>query len=176
MSTGRETLGEVAAFLALAATARLRYDACSAGDSTASLSTIAVKGLTTNSQTATFPDLDMLSTPPTISQDNGVWDAGSGGITAPYRIKMFPYGEGAPGAQFRMRVFGWDHIGVDVNTLVWWPYLLAEYTCTLCTRGGPPAPVPGQPAYPRRSHHVARHDPRDCWLPSEGWQVCHVVG
>ena len=122
-----------------------------------SMSTVPVKGWTTNCQDLTFPDLDMLSTPPTTSPANGVWQGGQGGVTAPYRIKVFPYAEGTPGSRFRMRICGLDNIGVDPYAQVWWPYLLAEFTCTVCNRGGPPAAVPG-----RETGRLIRESERMC--------------
>ena len=110
-------------------------------------SSVSVKGLTTNSQASQFADLDVLSSSPTVSAAGGIWGAGTGGDRAPYRIKLFPYCEGNPGSMFRMRLYGWDHIGVDPFAFVWLPYLIAEFTCIACTRGGPPAAVAGQQAF-----------------------------
>lgn len=66
---------------------------------------------------------------------------GAGGLVAPQLLLVTPYCAGSPGSNFSIRVYGWNHVGVDPVTMVWLPVWMVELACTACNASGPPAPV-----------------------------------
>lgn len=61
-------------------------------------------------------------------------EGGSGPI--PFAAFIMPYGLGAALDAFDMRVIGWKKIGSDPNLRLIVPFILASFTCTLCTAVG----------------------------------------
>lgn len=76
----------------------------------------------------------------TSGTNTGVFQAGQAGYFINNRLRIIPYCFGAPGSQFSFRVFGWESLSQpegQAQTLVWIPYLLAEFACVACNQPGP---------------------------------------
>lgn len=62
------------------------------------------------------------------------------GTTAPNGVMLWPFGVGSATNTFLLSVFGWEHVpNPAVNGGVadlWVPWLMASFTCTLCTVAG----------------------------------------
>lgn len=91
------------------------------------------------------PDQPSVVLVPSIPAGDGVYENGFGAMVAAGRLLLLPYGDGALGASFSLRVYGWRSFQ-DANRqpidLMWVPHLLAELACVLCNRGGPPNQAP----------------------------------
>lgn len=97
------------------------------------------KALTTNSQASEYTLGLGQPTPLSITMPSGegILTWGSNGMLAPNRILLLPYGDGAPGATFSMRLYYWNHVGEDAATWVWVPLVLTEFVCTIDDIPGP---------------------------------------
>lgn len=88
-----------------------------------------VKAFETNLDATAFT----LKVPTTTKPSgNGVLVLGPGAV--PQRMRLFPYGLGADGDVFVLRVTGWHRIGSGpFPGTLWFPETLAELTCTMST-------------------------------------------
>lgn len=74
------------------------------------------------------------------SDGDGVIDLAVNFGLAPNWLLIVPYGEGEPGEQFSMRLWGFRRFtGEDSgpDRVVWMNYLLGEFLCTICAQPGP---------------------------------------
>lgn len=76
------------------------------------------------------------------SQSNGdaVIDLAVNFAQVPNWLLILPYGEGEPGEQFSMRLWGVRRFtaeSADPDRVVWVNYILGEYFCTICAQPGP---------------------------------------
>ena len=87
-----------------------------------------------NSQNVDFDDWGPRATEPV---GDGVYVDGLGGATSKLALLLVPFGVGAPGSKFRIRVHSWRHVGGSTAANVLWiPLLLAELEVTLGTQRG----------------------------------------
>lgn len=108
------------------------------------LSTKLTKALTTNSSADQYTLGQTDVTPLTASVPADSFTMGSGGIFAANRILFMPYGDGAPGATFSMRLYYWNHVGEAQGNWCWIPGLLIEFVCTIGDLQGPVDPASTQ--------------------------------
>jgi hypothetical protein len=103
------------------------------------------KALTRNSDQTSFRTLPIRTTEPgsvSNSDNSGPSDDGTfavssgGGATANNNICVYPYCRGEPGAEFWVRLWGWQNFGVNPNTLLWKKRMLAELMCVAGTQRG----------------------------------------
>lgn len=88
------------------------------------------RALVTSSTDTSFPAKIPTITEPT---NDGVVQlaTGPGGIV-PCKMRLFPFGTGADNGVFDMRVIGWTRYTAGTSSgIIWWPYILASYTCTM---------------------------------------------
>lgn len=69
---------------------------------------------------------------------DGVLDFGHYGVMAANDLLLVPYGVGTATNTFLLSVFAWDLVPGNQGTAqsAWTAYLLASFTCTLCTAAG----------------------------------------
>lgn len=68
---------------------------------------------------------------------DGIIKMGSGGVLTSNGLLLIPYGTDTAAQTFLMSVFAWDHEKSKAgNKDLWTAYLLASFTCTLCTLAG----------------------------------------
>lgn len=80
----------------------------------------------------TFP-VPSLSAP----TGDGVIPMGHGGGTSANGLQLVPYGAGSPTNTFSLNAYGWRPTeGYGGTKPLWVAYLLASFTCTLCTVPG----------------------------------------
>ena len=94
-----------------------------------------------NSVATSFASLDTVQAPfvPTdgVVGDNTNYDH----LFGPNGLKLIPHGEGAAGAQFSMRLYGWSPVNKpDAGNIptIWIPHFIVELLCTMCNRAGMP--------------------------------------
>lgn len=79
---------------------------------------------------------------PTVVKPSGtgVIEMGFNGGVAPNGVMLVPYGVGSATNTFTLKVYGWrPTLGAQGTVLkdpLWVPFLLASFTCTLCTKTG----------------------------------------
>lgn len=101
--------------------------------------------LQTPSQASVFASLVPMFLAPSAVYSDGVYTAGHNAQVAPGRVLVFPVCDGAAGAQFSTRVYGWRPIGnpdENPNNVVWFPYLLAELLATAAALTAPIEAIP----------------------------------
>jgi hypothetical protein len=86
------------------------------------------KALTTNANSSSFPSKVPTITEPT---NDGVIDLKNVGLTIPQKMLVLPYGLGSDNDVFDLRVIAWRLVGV-----LWVPYLLGKFTCTISAAVG----------------------------------------
>lgn len=103
------------------------------------------RALLTNStaQPPVRPLLPTLTEPGTgpsggaIPVPDGVYQAGQGGMFAPYRLWLQPFCQGPRGSVFFLNLWGWRSVTVGGQTPVWVPAYLAGFSCRAGDIPGP---------------------------------------
>ena len=92
------------------------------------------RALYTDSDNVDFDDPGIRESEPTVD----VQVAGLGGTEAPERLLLIPFGDGTLGSAFKLRLYGWYHVGPskDANKVTWLPLVLAELRCVLGDKNG----------------------------------------
>ncbi len=73
------------------------------------------------------------------SVGDGVIACGELGLGAPNGLLIIPYGAGSSTNTFVLWSYGWKKTvvsGSGITEALWIPFLLAKFTCTLCTQAG----------------------------------------
>jgi len=94
------------------------------------------RALFNNSENVQYTNPGIRSVEPT----DGAFVAGLGGALAPQQVLLLPFGDGAEGSAFKVRLYGWYHFG-DVSragSVTWLPLVLAEMRVVLGAVNGLP--------------------------------------
>jgi hypothetical protein len=72
---------------------------------------------------------------PACNQTTGIIDLAHGGPTSGNGIIILPYGTDTATETFLLELYAWGRVAPKIGQLaeVWMSFLLAAYTCTLCT-------------------------------------------